>query len=70
MELGLCLSRDEIQEFTRTPIRAKQLEFLRRNGIRHYLDNNGRPVVLRAAIGADPITPTPEPAWKPNKALP
>lgn len=67
---GLCLSRDEIQQLTRTPIRAKQLEFLRRNGIRHYIDNYGRPVVLRAAVGADPVAVPVVPEWRSNKAYP
>lgn len=46
----LCLSRREIAELCRTPQRARQVAFLHRNGIRHYLDAHGWPVVLRSAV--------------------
>lgn len=64
----LCLSRDEVAELCRTPQRARQAHFLRTNGIRHYLDAHGWPVVLRSAVD-----PTEKPAaasqsWKSNKA--
>lgn len=64
----LCLSRTEVAELCRSPQRRKQAEFLRRNGIRHYLDAHGWPVVLRAAVAAEVTGPAAEPAWKPNKA--
>lgn len=64
----LCLSRKEIAELTRVRTRAGQAEFLRANGIRHYVDLHGWPVVLRSAVEdtapASPAVPT----WKPNKA--
>ena len=69
----LCLSREEIIEFTRAHTRARQLAFLRNNGIRHYVDNAGWPVVTLAAIGVvsaeDPVaTRRPwQPSWM-NKA--
>lgn len=71
MELSkLCLSREEIAEFTRAHTRARQLAFLRNNGIRHYVDNAGWPVVTLAAIGVvaagGPVA-TRMP-WQPNKA--
>jgi hypothetical protein len=66
----LCLSREEIAEFTRAHTRARQLAFLRKNGIRHYVDNAGWPVVTLVAIGVvaadDPLI-TRKP-WKSNKA--
>lgn len=68
MTSGLCLSRDEVKELSRTPFKARQLAFLRQNGITHYVDGHGWPVVLRAAVGADvgqPIAEAPE--WTPNK---
>lgn len=40
------LSRDDIKALCRTPRRKGQAEFLRNNGIRHYLDAHGWPVVL------------------------
>lgn len=68
-ENHLCLSRDEMRELTGTPIRKRQIRFLVRNGIRHYIDLNGRPVVMRATVeGTDEPTPAGPAAWKPNKA--
>lgn len=64
----LCLSKDEVRQLSRTPQKARQLEFLRRNGIRHYVDAYGWPVVLRSAVGASSPQPTAPPVWKPNKA--
>lgn len=64
----LCLSRREIAELCRTPQRARQAAFLRQNGIRHYLDAHGWPVVLRSAVEGGQAAATAAPAWKPNKA--
>lgn len=66
--MSLCLSRDEIAELTRAQTRKRQVAFLVQNGIRHYVDAHGWPVVTRAAVEG-----TPEPAqtakpWKPAKA--
>lgn len=66
---GIALSKREVAELTRTPQRARQAAFLRQNGIRHYLDSHGWPVVLRSTI--DGIAAQEAPAlkgWKPNKA--
>jgi hypothetical protein len=63
----LCLSRDEIRDLTRTPIRARQAAFLRANGIRHYLDGHGWPVVLRSSVEGSSV-PKSTPAWTPRKA--
>ena len=57
MTPDLCLSRREIAALTRTPLKAKQREFLQRNGIRHYLDLHGWPVVLRSAVEGTPAPP-------------
>ena len=66
--LSLCLSRTEIHELTRKHTRKGQRAFLVQNGIRHYLDDHGWPVVLRSAV--EPVaTPAQDGAtWKPNKA--
>ncbi|WNY18124.1 DUF4224 domain-containing protein [Xylella fastidiosa] len=64
---GLCLSRSEVAELCGTPQRARQAAFLRKNGIRHYLDAHDWPVVLRAAIDAMPPSPMVRPVWKSNK---
>jgi len=64
----LCLSREEITELTRAHTRARQLAFLRNNGIRHYVDNNGWPVVTVSAVeGMQPQARAKGP-WKSNKA--
>lgn len=67
----LCLTRDEIKALTRSPMKERQLRFLRQNGIRHYIDCKGWPVVLRAAVGADPEPPQEPkvPEWRPNKLV-
>lgn len=52
MTSKLCLSRDEIRDLCRTPQRARQIRFLQQNGIKHYVDAYGWPVVLRTAVGA------------------
>lgn len=63
----LVLSRDEVRALCRTRLRAGQVKFLRQNGIRHYLDSHGWPVVLRSTVeGAESTAPAP--AWKSNKA--
>lgn len=64
----LCLSRDEVAELCRTPQRARQARFLQQNGIRHYLDAHGWPVVLRSAVDPAEAPATTRPAWKSNKA--
>jgi hypothetical protein len=66
--VSLCLTRDEIAELTRCRLKAKQVAFLRANGIRHYLDDHGWPVVTRAAVeGAKDEAQAIRP-WKSNKA--
>lgn len=63
----LVLSRDEVRDLCRTRLRAGQVKFLRANGIRHYLDAHGWPVVLRATVeGAESTAPAQR--WKSNKA--
>jgi len=71
MSEKLCLTKDEIKALTRTPMKARQLQFLRQNGIRHYIDGHGWPVVLRAAVGiidSPPVAKAPE--WRSNKEVP
>ena len=63
----LVLSRDEVRDLTGTPIKARQVKFLRANGIRHYMDGYGRPKVLRSAVEGTG-TPADLPEWKPRKA--
>lgn len=67
LTVNLCLSRSEIAELTRSKLRAKQLAFLRANGIRHYIDGNGWPVVTRAAVEGEHDREQ-DKSWRPNKA--
>lgn len=66
--MSLCLTRDELTELCRTPRKARQLQFLRQNGIRHYLDGYGWPVVTRAAVEGQKDSEQADRPWKPNKA--
>jgi len=64
----LCLSKDEVAELCRTPQRARQALFLRTNGIRHYLDAHGWPVVLRSAVEPSEKQKPAAAEWRSNKA--
>lgn len=63
---SMCLSKAELTELCRSPRKAKQIEFLLRNGIHHYLDEYGWPVVLRASLasGAPAVDRLPK-KWEP-----
>ena len=66
---GLALSKKEVAQLCRTPQRARQIAFLLQNGIRHYLDAHGWPVVLRSTVDGTPAHDHPAPTtWRPNKA--
>lgn len=64
----VCFSRCELAEICRSPRKATQIEFLRKNGIRHYIDSHGWPVVLRSALEGSGPSRAPTAEWKPNKA--
>lgn len=66
--MSLCLSRDEIVELTRAHTRAKQLRMLAANGIRHYVDGDGWPVVTRAAVEGTPDKAQDVASWESDKA--
>lgn len=61
------LSRDEIRRMSRSHTRAGQVKFLRLNGIRHYVDAHGWPVVLRSAVEGEQAKAAPA-AWSPRKS--
>jgi hypothetical protein len=63
----LVLSRSEIAELARTRLKVGQVQFLVKNGIRHYVDGHGWPVVLRSAVDSTAPAPAAKPAWRPNK---
>ncbi len=46
----LFLTRDEVHQLTGYKISKKQIEWLTRNGVRHWVPATGRPVVPRSAI--------------------
>lgn len=62
------MSRKDIAALCRTPQRARQAAFLRQNGIRHYLDAHGWPVVLWSAVEGVYDKAQAASAWKSNKA--
>lgn len=52
----MFLSRDQIAELTGYVRASKQLEWLRKNGIRHWVGRTGRPVVPCSAIDGTPTS--------------
>lgn len=62
------LSRAQIAEFTRAHTRAKQLRVLRKNGIRHYVDDGGWPIVTTSAVEGMRESEQDRAIWKPAKA--
>ncbi|MBA0284509.1 DUF4224 domain-containing protein [Stenotrophomonas sp. C4297] len=64
---GDVLSRAEVEEITRTPIRARQLAFFCQNRIPHQVDQYNRVIVLRKAVGAPERLDAPRPAWHSSK---
>lgn len=69
MTADLWLSRDEIAQMCRASTKRLQVQFLRINGIRHYVDRHGWPVVSRAVAEAEGAIAPSAPAgeWKSNK---
>lgn len=63
----MFLSRDEIVTLCRTPQRARQAAFLRKNGIRHYLDAHDWPVVLRSSVEGTSASAKQALTWTPSK---
>ncbi|MGN6788919.1 MAG: DUF4224 domain-containing protein [Rhodanobacteraceae bacterium] len=62
------LSRSEMADFTGSPQRAHQIGFLRLNGIPHYVDAHGWPVVLWRHLDPQQRPKEDRKPWKPNKA--
>jgi len=63
----MFLSRQEITELCRTPQRARQATFLRKNGIKHYLDAYDWPVVLRSSVEPPEAGTKPALTWTPSR---
>lgn len=66
---GDVLSRAEVEEITRTPIRTRQLAFFCQNRIPHYVNEYNRVIVLRKAVGAPERPDAPSPVWRSNKEV-
>ncbi|MBK0054356.1 DUF4224 domain-containing protein [Stenotrophomonas sp. S39] len=66
---GEMLSRCEVEEITRTPIRVRQLAFFTQNRIPHYVNEYNRVIVLRKAVGAPERPDAPRPVWRSNKEV-
>ena len=64
----ICLSREEMRDLCGTPLKERQFEFLRSNGIRHYKGLDGRPRVVRSAVEGNDVGGKVAAPWKPNKA--
>lgn len=62
----LVLSKEEVRQLCRTPIKARQVAFLQRNGVRHYVDGHGWPVVLRSSLEGGRASAEPK-GWQPRK---
>lgn len=62
------LSKAEVADLCGSPQRARQIGFLRLNGIRHYVDAHGWPVVLWRHIDLAHPAAEDRKVWKPNKA--
>jgi len=52
--MSAFLTREEIIDLTGYKVRPKQIEWLLRNGVRHWVAATGRPVVPRSAIDGTP----------------
>ncbi|MDY6498000.1 DUF4224 domain-containing protein, partial [Clostridioides difficile] len=52
----MFLTPDELQELTGYKIAKKQIGWLTRNGIKHWIAATGRPIVPRSAIDGTPAT--------------
>lgn len=65
MAAEMFLTRDEVATLTGAKTRARQIAMLRKNGIRHYLNAAGWPVVSRATVeGSQVPAQDSAPAWK------
>ncbi len=62
------LSREEVVELTGGKTRKVQFRVLRQNGIRHYPNAAGWPVVPRSAVDGSPAKRDDAAGWKPDKA--
>jgi hypothetical protein len=62
------LSRDEIAELTGAKTKARQIAILQRNGVRHWINAAGQPVVARCVLEGVAPEKNADQDWSPNKA--
>jgi hypothetical protein len=62
----MFLTAAELAELTGYKLPGKQRAWLARNGIAHWVNAAGRPVVPRAAIEGRPAAANDEPEWQPR----
>lgn len=67
MGADIALSKDEVRQLCRTPIKARQVAFLRKNGIAHYVDGYGWPVILRSSLDGSRRVARGDDGWRSNK---
>ena len=63
----LFLTREEVAELTGAKTRAKQVQVLQRNGVRHWINAAGWPVVARSAVDGLQAPPAPAQTWRSNR---
>lgn len=61
------LSRDELAELTGAKTKARQIAVLQRNGIRHWINAAGQPLVPRCVLAGVAPDREQDQAWVPNK---
>lgn len=61
------LSKAEMADLCGSPQRKHQIGFLRLNGIPHYVDAHGWPVVVRSAVDPTIARVAESRAWKSRK---
>lgn len=52
----MFLTPEQLETLTGYRIQAKQIQWLRKNGIPHYVNALGRPVVTTEAVNARPLS--------------
>lgn len=67
--MSIRLSKREVADVTGSPQRKRQIGFLRLNRIKHYVDEDGWPVVLWMHLdpSMQPVQDDRQ-TWKPHKA--
>lgn len=62
----LFLTAEERHTLTGTKLKRRQIDWLRRNGFRFWVNILGEPVVPASAVTGVAEQPSGEPEWQPN----